>query len=484
MQETDREIQRQTQEQVKLRQEQASLFRDLARVRLNLINQGAIVAGFDDAERHVQDLLRRRNEKLELLERQGAEIQTRRKELEEQRAAQQSQIAAASSELDRVEGEVQRRLRGEPAYQTQLAKAQQVDGVARHAEEKSLQVERDHAEKGKPFEADRLFQYLWNRQYGTSHYRANRLLERLDGWVARLCRYSESRPNYQALREIPQRLATHAKRSRQLADREFATLSSLEAAAAEAGGVLPLRERVEQERQAADRLDAAIKAQEEQFEGIMRQRSKFAGGEDDDFRLSQETLMRQLQREPLPELMRQAEATPTPEDNVIVRRLADLEQFHGQVLVSLERAKQLHERNLDRVRQLEQVRRDFKQNRFDDVHSVFPDGAIVATMLTSFLRGLTTSGELWNTIQRQQRYRKMDADPTFGSGSILGPGGGTWSFPFPTGGGGFGGGFPGGIPGGFGFPTGGGRSSGGQDSGGKSGGGFAPGQDFRTGGTF
>jgi hypothetical protein len=188
--------------------------------------------------------------------------------------------------------------------------------------------------------------------------------------------------------------------------------------------------------------------------------------------------MQQLQREPLPELMRQAERTPTAEDNVIVRRLADLEQSHGQVLSSLERAKQLHERNLDRVSQLEQVRGEFKRNRFDDVHSAFPDSAIVATMLNSFLRGLATSSELWNTIQRQQRYRKINSDPTFGSGSILGPAGGNWSFPFPSGGGieiGFPGSFGGGFGGGFGFPSGGGRSSGG---------GFSAGEDFRTGGTF
>ncbi|MFM8223788.1 MAG: hypothetical protein ACKOJF_33220, partial [Planctomycetaceae bacterium] len=174
-----------------------------------------------------------------------------------------------------------------------------------------------------------------------------------------------------------------------------------------------------------------------QYRAIMNQRSTFAGGEDEDFRTSLETLMQQLQREPLPELLRKAERTPTSEDNVIVRRLMDLNETRQQVENSLQRAKQLHERHLDRLQQLERVRRDYKRNRYDDVHSDFRDGALVGTMLNSFLRGLVTSAEVWTTLERQHRYRRMNSDPRFGTGEILGPSAGSWTFPFPSGGGGF-----------------------------------------------
>ncbi|RPI80436.1 MAG: hypothetical protein EHM42_12105, partial [Planctomycetaceae bacterium] len=465
MQQVDGEIQTHTQQQVQLRQEQAQQFRELARVQLDQIQQGQVISIFDDAERQVTELLQRRNEKLALLGKHAEQVQARQQDLEAERARQQERIAAASAELDAAEGVVQRELGQQPNYQQQLAQAQKADAIARHAEEKSERVENEHAERGKPYESDRLFLYLWNRRYGTSHYRGFGPFRWLDAWVARLCRYNESRPNYAALQEIPKRLKAHGERARKSADREFAALETLEVAAAEKGGIPPLRKKVEEAQTELDRIDTRIKEQEEQYQSIMNQRSRFAGGEDDDFQKSVEVLVHELQREPIPELLRRAERTPTPADNVMVRRLGDLERSHEQVEQSLARAKQLHERHLDRLQQLEKIRREFKRSRYDDIHSVFPDGAMVGAMLDSFLRGMVSSAEVWNTIQRQHRYRRVNADPTFGSGSIGGPGGGVWSFPFPpmSGGGwsgGFGGGFGGGSGGGFSFPTGGGGGGG------------------------
>jgi hypothetical protein len=84
-------------------------------------------------------------------------------------------------------------------------------------------------------------------------------------------------------------------------------------------------------------------------------------------------------------------------------------------------------------------------------------------ILGQFLQGTVTDQELWRTLEREQRYRRMDANPDFGTGGFR-PRAGTWNIPFPRGGGlggGLGGGMriPRGMPrrgGGGGFRTGGG----------------------------
>ena len=91
--------------------------------------------------------------------------------------------------------------------------------------------------------------------------------------------------------------------------------------------------------------------------------------------------------------------------------------------------------------------------------------------LGQFLVGTATARELWRAIERGQRYRQIQANPTFGSGGFRrrrGP----WHTPFP-GDGGFGGGLGGGLGGGFGRRRGGFRPRGGGGGGG-----------FRTGGGF
>jgi hypothetical protein len=311
-------------------------------------------------------------------------------------------------------------------------------------------------EKGKEFEADSLFLYLWNRGYGTSSYSANPLTRFLDGWVARLCRYHTSRPNYTMLLEIPKRLREHADAVRANADRELAALRELEEQAAAADGVPRLREGLEKEEGRAKEIDAAIEQEESRYSELVKQRSVFAGGEDEYSRQCMEVLVDQFRREPLAQLRREAEWSTAAEDNIVVGKLADLEQSKARIESQLQEHKQLHLRHLKRLEELEGIRWDFKNQRYDDAHSTFSNGALIGAMLNEFLRGMTTSGQLWSTIEQQHRRRRIEADPDFGSDGFGRPSGGIWHLPIPApnGGGGRGGGAP--SSGGGGFRTGGG----------------------------
>jgi hypothetical protein len=77
-----------------------------------------------------------------------------------------------SEQLDRTEAATQKRLEDDPAYQEQLHKAHTADAIAKHAEAKTDHAENDRVEKSRPYEADPLFMYLWNRGYGTADYAA------------------------------------------------------------------------------------------------------------------------------------------------------------------------------------------------------------------------------------------------------------------------------------------------------------------------
>jgi hypothetical protein len=103
------------------------------------------------------------------------------------------------------------------------------------------------------------------------------------------------------------------------------------------------------------------------------------------------------------------------------------------------------------------------------VSSEFVNSALIATLLTQLLAGQLGVADIWEAIAKQQRFRKLAADPLFGSGRfprVPGP----WHMP---------GGFPKGFPKGGGFRKGGGFGGGGFRTGGGFGGG-----GFRTGGGF
>jgi chromosome segregation ATPase len=462
VQDIDQQIDRVSGALMELQQEQAGRYKRMAEIRLDSMVSGELREGLDAAGRRVRELLHERVAELESIRAQIDSNREAQQALEEKRERASEKTTLATEALDRAEAATQARLEQDGAYREQLAKAQQAERMALQAEEKRAQAESVREEKGAPYEQDPLFFYLWQRGYGTSRYSANPLSRFLDGWVARLCDYQGARPNYARLLEIPERLREHAGRVAEEADQEFSRLKAVEEAAADEDGLPALRDALAQAQSELDQVDAEIEEAERQLHELEEQRARFASGEDTQFRRAIDTLSGAFEREDLLTLYDYARATATAEDDLLVRELEDDNQHIREIGESLAEQKRVRERHYGRLQELEGVRRRFKQQRFDSVHSGFRNEALVAMILGQFLQGTVTAQELWRTLEREQRYRRMDANPDFGTGGFR-PRPGTWHLPFPRGGGlggGLGGGMriPRGMPrrGGGGFRTGGG----------------------------
>ena len=136
----------------------------------------------------------------------------------------------------------------------------------------------------------------------------------------------------------------------------------------------------------------------------------------------------------------------------------------------------MHQRYKTRLHDLEEIRRRFKQYKYDASNSRFSDGDAIDVLLSEFVRGSISSDRVWAAIERGQKFIRYRNYPS--RGGIGFPGGisfpGQISIPrgvrIPGGLGGIFGGMRGGGGGGFRIPRGGG--------GGRMGGGF------RTGGRF
>lgn len=447
-----------------VRRKRVALYAQLAKMRLAELARGALVPVIDATERQVGEILAERRAALEAL---GPGIAAQEQTLaarERERARQQSVADAAVQAVDAAEAEAQRRLGADGAYQQQLAGARRSDAIADQAEAKAQAAETDRREKGRPYEADPVFVYLWRRGYGTSRYRAWPVARLLDGWVARSSGYETLRRNYALLTEIPRRLADHAQRMRAAAEREVEALRAIESRAAAAAGVPERRSALETAEQALERIDAAIEEQEAVVDRLIERRTRFAAGEDEYSKRAAEVLAQAYQREELESLHQRAARTGSGEDDRVVDELDRLDDEYERLQQELTHYRRLHQAQRERTLGLEEVRRRFKRSRYDDMHSVFVNGALIDALLDRFLVGSIGIGQVWDGIRQQQRYRGHAADPFFGSGGFPRrmpmpspwrmPGRGGWNFPR---GGGFGGG---------GFRTGGGLGGGGFRTGG------------------
>lgn len=459
----DQQIDSASSAQMDLQKAQAERFKRMAKIRLDSMVSGELKQGLDAASQRVGELLQERLAELESVKQKIEANREMQRELENKREAASEKTEQAAQVLDAAEASTQARLEQDDNYRAQLERARTAEHTALQAEEKTAQAQSVRHEKGEPYEKDPLFYYLWQRGYGTSRYSANPLTRFLDGWVARLCKYQDARPNYARLLEIPERLQEHALRVASGADEEFDKLKALEEQAGEQDGLPALRQSLAQAQAELDRIDTDIEEAEKSLHELEEQRARFSSGEDTHFRRAIETLTGAFEREDLLTLYEYARATATAEDDLLVREMEVDNRQMREAGEALTEHKRVRDRHYKRMKELEGVRRRFKQERFDSVHSGFGNGSLVAMILGQFLHGTATDQELWRTLEREQRYRRMDANPNFGSGGFR-PRPGTWNIPFPRGGG-----MGGGLGGGLRIPRGGPRRGGGG---------------FRTGGGF
>jgi hypothetical protein len=440
--------------QLELERQELAQFRKLAQIRVGLLASGEIIEHLDQGEQATARILATRDQARRELDAEIAASQQRLAALEADRSERMQRVDAAEVLLEQREAETQRRLRDDPGYQQQLAKVQEADRIARHAEEKTALAEQDREEKGRPYLDDPLFSYLWRRGYGTSTYHASAPIRFLDDWVARLCRYGDARANYAMLTEIPLRLKEHSDNERRVAEEVLDQLEALELQAADADALPPLRDSLDQARTELAELDTGLESAQWDHQVLLRRQSEFAAGSDRYYEQAIQLLAEEIGKEDIATLHADARLTPTREDDHAVRKLRSLRLERDDLIADLAHQREILRGHRERSEELETLRLDFKRQRYDGQSSVFADDSLVSMMLSEFLRGVLSRDGLWREIQRQHRYRKTRPNPDFGSGGF---GRGKVRWGGGSGWGGIGGGRGGGgLGGGGGFRTGGG----------------------------
>ena len=292
-----------------LRQAEVGALGVLARLRLREIESGELADALDDTGRLVQELLAQRADAQAALGTRLTAEQQALAALELERAAQHGVVDDAAKAVDAAEAAAQQQLAADAAYKERLDTAQGSDRVAVVAEQKAQAARTDRAEKGKPYETDPLFTYLWARGYGTPTYRAFGFTRLLDRWVARVCGYEPLRRNYWMLSERPARFDEHAKRMRAAADDDIGAVRALELVAAEAAGV-PARELTLVETQEAlAGIDKKIDERVTEINGLVDARGRFASGEDEHSLRCTELLSETFRREKMKTLRERATRT-------------------------------------------------------------------------------------------------------------------------------------------------------------------------------
>lgn len=458
-------------------------YRELAAMRLDVIKAGADQT-LSAAETQATQLLEQHADFVARIDGEVAAADATLRESEANRRAGEAEVDAALKTYEALVAETEQAVQTDPAYIALKEAFEETRAVAIRAEQKLEVAKADRAEKGKPYEADPLFSYLWARKFRRPEYKKGGLSRMLDNWVARLCRYDEAYLNYARLTELPDRIAEHMA-SMRLEEAEAQTaIERFEAQALEARGAGKLSADLASAKGKLKGLDYLLSEAERKHSELRVQQERAASGDAGPQEQARRVIEEGLTKASFPDLKVLAAETTTLDDDRIVESLVKLRTEELQMEVNWRNVEAMPARRRAAVDTLELVRRRFKEAGLDSPYVMILRGAFEAA-LEAYGKGPSPDGDgLWRAIRATVRQAPRKDDDYFGgprrgrnvgvgdvvAGVVLGEvikaatrgsrWGGGW------GGGGWGGGSRGGSSGG-GFKTGGKFGGGGWKTGGR-----------------
>ncbi|MDA9545110.1 hypothetical protein ACM43_11745 [Bradyrhizobium sp. CCBAU 45321] len=417
----ERAYARATEEVGRLRLQLTEAFRELARLKLDAIRQNQVVGELDVAERQAISLLESRQQALQRLTERRHEAEQRVRQAEAERQAALDDLQRALANAETIRKSVEAKISLNPEWISVRARVDEITGQAQQAEKKAIQAEADREEKRRPYEADRLFMYLWSRKFGTAAYRANPFTRYMDRLVASVVRYDKARVNYSLLNEIPERLRDHSRRIIEKLQEERSNLKALERKAlVDAGSeaaeaeVAKARDAVTHRERQLEQAREALAAQDRTYDASILEG-------DAPYRDAVELLAVADQREDLHELYEEATRTPTPKDEEIVRRIQSTD---AAMNLALRQAVETHKRLKELAQRRATVEHEWAQLRhqgYDTPYGTFGNEASLGNVLGGILTGAVGGAILGQVLRDGFHHGPSPWDSGFGGGLPIPP---------------------------------------------------------------
>src|SRR5262245_31402345 len=421
-------------EAARLRSQEAEGFRALARVRLDTMVRDRLIDDLDATERRALAMIDNHRPQIEELARRRDDAQATLEKAEAAKHERDQSLAEAMEAMDELRDRTAERIKADAAWIAAKAAVDAAEKVAANADKKASLAEADLAAKGKPYEDDPIFMYLWRRKHGQAEDTSGALVKFFDRKVARLVGYQDARANYAMLQEIPARLREHAKNKQSDVDADGQQVAQVERAALVADAIESIEARVAAGHEAAKAAGEAVLKITAELQQIDAAREQASGTDDQAWTGATDLLAQELGREDLQALYQEAVRTPTKADDQAIASIAAardaLQKSDGEVARIRSEIREMARRRTE----LEGARDRARADGYDNPRGTVGGGGgqIIGQIIGGILQGALQGAVLDRAIRDNYSAPRRRADPDFGSW------GDAPSWPNPWGGGGAG----------------------------------------------
>jgi hypothetical protein len=417
-------------EAARLRAERMDAFRELARLKLD----EALLGKIDSAEARALALIDEGRRRLEQLLQQRAEAQHAAEKAEAERHARAADYEEAVKALHELRGRVEGDALVTAAWAAQRARIDELRQVAGRAEAKAAQAELDREVKRKPYDADPLFKYLWQRRYGSGDYKAGRLIKYADSRIANLIGYDQARGNYALLNAIPARLREHVVYVQQELQAEQTRLRTIEREALVSAGIEPLESRAATTKVALETAEKNLVERRETLSALDREHDSAVNGAGSPYRQAIEVLATADAAQDLTTLFAEALQTASPKDEAVLGKIEETEKAIGRAEQESGAIRKEMTQLAYRRSRIEHERDEFHRKGYDNPYGTFGNEQVLSKVLGGILGGVLQATVLRDVLNRGYRAQVGPWDSDFGGRNAHFPSGGDGRDGFSTGG--------------------------------------------------
>ena len=398
----------------RLRAERMDAFRELARLKLD----EALLGKIDSAEARALALIDEGRRRLEELLQRRAEAQHAAENAEAQRHARAADYEQAVKALHELRSRVEGDALVTAAWAAQRGRIDELRQVAERAEAKAAQAELDREVKRKPYDADPLFSYLWQRGYGGGGYKSGRLIKFVDGRIANLIGYDQARGNYALLNAIPARLREHAIYVQQELQAEQTRLRTIEREALVNAGIEPLEHRAAATKVALETAETNLVERRETLSAHDREHDSAVNGDGSPYRQAIEVLATADAAQDLTTLFDDALQTASPKDEAVLRKIEETEKAIGRAEQESGAIRKEMNQLAYRRSRIEQERDEFHRKGYDNPFGTFGNEQVLSKVLGGILGGVLQATVLRDVLNRGYRAKGGPWDSDFGGRNV------------------------------------------------------------------
>ena len=194
-------------------------------------------------------------------------------------------------------------------------------------------------------------------------------------------------------------------------------------------GIEPKERTLAEARHKLAAADANAERKRAQLKDLETQRAALTGtGSDTAYAEALKTIADGDAEDDLATLVREAQRTTTPTDDMIVRRISGLDERLQKLDRETSDLRNSARSLAGRRTEVEQVRDRFRNSGYDHPNATFQNNSEISVVLGQILEGAVRSGILWDLLRGGFGARPSRGRPDFGAP--------TFPFPFPMPGGG------------------------------------------------